>query len=202
MYARFETTQLRPRLVLWTCFRGCEGNMRLTLLLVAALSMCSFNVARGQQDVAPRSSTERPNVSAPGLERTLSGALMDAACSAIAEGRSDLTRTPRILPPRDARVAPRRSTERRATESAQPETVPENAIPDKYRDCRVKGATTSFALYADGTVYVLDRLSNQMMQEHMLKARSANRDSGEWATKTLVGTATSENVLSLRTIRK
>jgi hypothetical protein len=175
--------------------------MTLTLILTAALWIGSDAVAGAQvQPEAPRSTTERPNMSAPGLEQTLSGVLMDAACSAIADGRSDLTRTPRILPPRNTADLPARPTE----PSAGERSVSEDSVPDKYRDCRVKSSTTSFAIYANGRIYMLDRVSNQMMQEHMLKAGPAARHtkSSEWITRTVVGTATSDDVLTLRSIRK
>jgi hypothetical protein len=166
-------------------------------MFCAAIAITGYGGQEGS--VAPRTTTERPNVTAQGLEQTLSGVLMDAACSAIAEGRSDLTRTARIAPPRnDVSSTVRRRTERPASTAAP---VSENTIPDKYRDCRVKAATTSFAFFVNDTVYVLDQLSNQMMQEHMLKAKSEVSDT-KWLTRTLVGTSTSDNVLSLRTVRK
>jgi hypothetical protein len=65
----------------------------------------------------------------------------------------------------------------------------------------VKSSTTSFAIYANDKVYVLDRISNQMVQEHMAKAVENNPQTG-WMRRTVVGTATSEDVLTLRSIRK
>lgn len=171
--------------------------MLIAVVLMAALWSAGPAEAAQNEPTAPRSTTERPNMSAPGMEQTLSGVMMDATCSAIADSRSELTRTPRILPPRDSSGLPSRSTERSATERP---AAPESAVPDTYRDCRLKASTTSFAIYTNGRVYMLDRVSNQMMQEHMLKAKDVS--SGRWMTRTLVGTATSDNVLTLRAVRK
>ena len=143
------------------------------------------------EPAASRSTTERPNLSAPGMQQTLSGVLMDATCSAIADSRSELTKTPRLVPPAGARTSPVRSTERTAA-------VSETEIPDTHKDCNLKTSTTSFALYSNGKVYMLDRISNQMMQEHMAKGRATSK----WTTRTLVGTTTSDDVLTLRSIRK
>lgn len=165
-----------------------------TLILMAALLF--------QTDAtAPRSTTERPNMSAPGLEQNLSGVMMDATCSAIADSRSELTRTPRILPPRNTSDLPARGTERASTEQSHSGSVPESEIPKKYRECGLTSSTTSFALYANGRIYMLDRVSNQMMQEHMLKT-APDTSSLKWIRRTLVGTATSDNVLTLRSVRK
>jgi hypothetical protein len=169
--------------------------MAATLILMAALWMVP---AQGQvEPTAPRSTTERPNVSAPGMEQTLHGVLMDATCSAIADSRSDLTQTPRIFP-RDTDASRTRSSERGASERA----ASESEIPERYRNCKVKASTTSFALYANGRVYMLDRVSNQMMQEHMTKSKRPDASSSRWMTRTLVGTPTSDDVLTLRSIRK
>jgi hypothetical protein len=179
--------------------------MRILLILAAALWTIPAGLAGAQAEpTGPRSTTERPNMSTPGLEKTLTGVLMDATCSAIADGRSDLTRTPRIVPPRNAEDSSTRSREQTAAERTQANSVPESAIPDRYRDCRLKSSSTSFALYSDNKIYMLDRISNQMMQEHMLKAKPEvpNTDGARWTMRTLVGTTTSDDVLTLRSIRK
>ena len=46
---------------------------------------------------------------------------------------------------------------------------------------------------------MLDRISNQMMQEHMAAVRPV---SGQWLAITVAGTPTSDNVLTLRSIKK
>jgi hypothetical protein len=89
-----------------------------------------------------------------------------------------------------------------AVASPQIETVRE-----KYRGCMVTPSTTSFAIHADGTLYVLDRASNQMVQEQMrneaFRASMTNqRDASQWMTVTVQGTPTSENVLTIRSVRK
>jgi len=135
-------------------------------------------------------------MSAPGLQQTLSGVLMDAGCSAIADSRSDLTKTPQLVP---------RNETPRSTERARVNTTAESAVPERYRDCRLKSATTSFAVYADSQIYILDRISNQMMQERLQGARSATADAStqnKWVTTTVVGTATSDRVFTVRSIRK
>ena len=171
--------------------------MKAILLFVATVAG-SLHPARAAQvdSTTPRSTTERPNVSAPGLQKTFTGVLMDATCSAITDGRSDLTQTPRLVP--------RTATERSSTERSRPASAPNNAVPDKFRDCRLKASTTSYALYTNGKVYMLDRVSNQMMQERMAKAPRNNSaaNSNDWTTSTLVGTSTSDDVLTLRSIQK
>ena len=165
-----------------------------TCTLGAALALLGASFAAGQTEpTAPRSTTERPNMSAPGLEKTLTGVLMDASCSAIADSRSELTSTPRIVP---------KDASRARTERTQESVAADSSVPDTYSGCKLKGSTTSFALYSNGKVYMLDRVSNQMMQDSMSKANSDAQDGSKWINKTLVGTATSDNVLTLRTIKK
>jgi len=178
--------------------------MPLTLIWIATLSLVAGQATASQAEpTAPRSTTERPNMSAPGLEQTLTGVLMDAACGAIADSRSDLTSTPRILPPRNSDVSGKRRTEHSATDRSGSMATTETDIPERYRGCKLKSSTTSFALYVNGRVYMLDRASNQMMQEHMLKntAGTPQTNSSGWTTRTLVGTPTSDDVLTLRSIR-
>jgi hypothetical protein len=163
-------------------------------LPVCSLAASALLIAQQPADsVAPRSTTERPNLSAPGMQQTLTGVLMDATCGAIADSRSELTKTPRLVSPTE-----RRASEARSTEPASSSAAP--SVPETYRDCKVKTSSTSFALYSDGRVYMLDRISNQMMQEHMAKAPA--RRGSAWQTVTLVGSATSDDVLTLRSIRK
>lgn len=159
--------------------------MRTAICVMAALSVLQ---ATQVEPAAPRTTTERPNVSAPGLEKTMAGVIMDAACPAIADARSELTKTPRLV--EKSRSAP---IERRATERTQPD------VPEKYNGCKLKSSSTSYAVYTNGRVYMFDRISNQMMQEHM--AKEAANDTN-WIVRTVVGTTTSDDVLTLRTVRK
>jgi hypothetical protein len=173
-------------------------------VILAAIWFFPVGAAGGQAEPpAPRSTTERPNLSAPGLEQTLSGVLMDAACAAMTDERSELTKTPRILPPRNDVRSPLRRDEQ-TTRRSQPSTTPERDIPERYRDCKVKSSTTSFAIYANNRMYMLDRVSNQMMQEQMLKEKTQLPSAGSsaWINRTVVGTATSDDVLTLRSVRK
>lgn len=149
----------------------------------------------GQADsAAPRSTTERPNMDVPGLQQTISGTLMNAACPAISDERSELTRTGRLVP-RTPPEASRRTSERARAGSP----VSAGEVPEAYSNCRISAGTTSFAIHSKDKVYMLDRISNQMMQEHMAAARPA---SGQWIAVTVVGTPTSDNVLTLRSIKK
>ncbi len=279
------------------------------------------------EGITPRSTTERPNVSSPGMDQTLTGLLMDATCSAITSTRNtDLTqmpsstRTPSTMrqdgqtganaqstqgeiartqtereqramkvytpqsgpdrasaqgttgaatntaPAAGARTdaddrmpratdgsstratagpshASATGTTGAATETATPtqsgtvqslatagtgtsgtqspvSTTGERArtiggtsdesssrVRDKYRDCMVKPSTTSFAIHADGKLYVLDRASNEMVQEQMrneaFRASMVNqRDGSQWMTVTVQGTPTSDNTLTIRSVRK
>lgn len=146
-------------------------------------------------------------MSASGMQQTLSGVLMDASCPAIADARSELTRTPRILPPASERTpaasrarSERSTDDRSATEQGGTSRVSETMVPERYRSCGLTSSTSSFALLVNDRVYMLDRVSNQMMQERRLKTRS-DRPDAKWVNTTVVGTATSDNVLTLRSIR-
>jgi hypothetical protein len=177
--------------------------MAMGYLLAAAF--CAFAANTAAQQVEPpaaRSTTERPNLSAPGLEQTLSGIVMDATCSAIADSRSELTRTPRIVPPRNNPSSPVQSEPNQRSRAS---TVPvsDSDIPEKYKGCKLKSSTTSFAVYVNGRVYMLDRVSNQMMQEHLMNTKADGQDGTSlWITRTVVGSATSDDVLTLRTVRQ
>jgi len=174
--------------------------------VVAVVSTAPAWAAPDQADgTTPRSTTERPNVSAPGLQQTVTGVLMDAGCAAITDSRSELTKTPQLVPknPNADRSAPPSGS--RSSERARTNTNTESSVPDSYRDCHVKPSTTSFAIYSDGQLYMFDRISNQMMQDRMQNARSTAADStnsNKWSTITVVGTATSDRVLTIRSIRK
>ena len=179
--------------------------MKYHLFLAAVLCTTTVQRSPAQTDATtPRSTTERPNVSAPGMQQTIAGVLMDAACTAISSTRSDLTRTPRLLdPPSSKNSDMRRTTDQTSDATSRRKSPAETTVPDKYRSCGVTSSTTSFALYANGKVFVLDRISNQMMQEHMQKPGSSSSTAGSrWTTLTVVGTATSEDVLTLRSIGK
>lgn len=179
--------------------------MALSLLLAMALWMAPGAAPGAQlEPSAPRPTTERPNMSVPGLEQTLTGVVLDASCSAIADGRSNLTATPKILPPRNAVQPQVEKSEPTTRERAQPTSTSESSVPEQYRDCKVKSSTTSFALYANGKLYMLDRVSNQTMQEYNMKHASEVPDAGSsaWLMRTVAGTATSDNVLTLRTVKK
>lgn len=182
-----------------------ENSVRMAKLLVLSFALClgMSGTAAGQADsTAPRSATERPNMSAAGMQQTLSGVLMNAACSAIADSRSELTRTPRILPPGGTPASLPPSTERRSTERSRSGSVAEESIPERLRSCKLQPSTTSFALYSNGKVLMLDRLSNQMMQEHIAKRNPGTSDTNaRWVTATLTGTTTSDDVLTLRSIK-
>lgn len=164
------------------------------LILVLLASGVHSPLAAQADSATPRSTTERPNMDVPGLQQTISGTLMNAACPAITDERSELTQTGRIVP-RTSPNASRRTSER--TRAGSPAVTGE--VPETYSNCKVSSATTSFAIYSKNKVYMLDRISNQMMQEHMATARPV---AGQWIAITVVGTPTSDNVLTLRSIGK
>lgn len=260
------------------------------------------------EGTTPRSTTERPNVSAHGMDQTLTGVLMDATCKSISSTRSDLTQVPgrmatpiamrqdgqsganaqstlgetartqteqeqramkvyspqttgttgsAITPKNPAGTAaagarteaddrmPRLTESGRSSATAGPSqasatgttgaataTAPTESsivqsvapeigerarlvssdsdqmtVRNKYRECMVKPSTTSFAMHAGGQLYVLDRASNDMVQEQMrneaFRASMANQqDQSQWMTVTVKGTPTSDNTLTIRSVRK
>ncbi|MBC7924919.1 MAG: hypothetical protein H7039_04610 [Bryobacteraceae bacterium] len=98
---------------------------------------------------------------------------------------------------------------RSARDVAAAESVSGDAetVREKYQACQVTASTTSFALHAEGALYVLDRASNQMVQEQMRNeafraSMSDKKDASRWMTVTVQGTPTSENVLTIRSVRK
>ena len=83
----------------------------------------------------------------------------------------------------------------------------ESMVREKYGECLVTPSTTSFAMHAGGQLYVMDRASNAMIQEQMrneaFRASMSNaRGDSRWSTVTVQGTPTSDNTLTIRSVRK
>ena len=113
------------------------------------------------EGVTPRSTTERPNVSAPGMEKTLTGVLMDAGCKSIASTRSDLTQMPRtpIAMRQDGQTgagaqSTQGETARTQTEQEQRSlkvyTAPGSTSPDRSSAVGTTGAAATAAAPAAG----------------------------------------------------
>jgi len=108
------------------------------------------------------------------------------------------------VPPQPGRVEQARTQRNSAnrTESSESETVAE-----KYAACKATDETRSFAIHANGKLYILDDESNEMVRKQMrneaFRASMSNgRDGSRWMTVTLMGTPGAGNSLHLESVRK
>jgi hypothetical protein len=79
-------------------------------------------------------------------------------------------------------------------------------IRDKYRDCIAKETTTSFAIHADGSLYVLDRAGNDLIRQQMggeaFRGSMTNAAGApQWVTVTVQGTANGDS-LTITSVRR
>ena len=108
------------------------------------------------------------------------------------------------VPPQPGRVGPARTPRDTANRIENSDT---QTVAEKYATCKANDGTTAFALHANGTLYVLDDESNEMVRKQMrneaFRASMSNgRDGSRWMTVTVMGTPGTGNALHLESVRK
>jgi len=110
------------------------------------------------------------------------------------------------VPPQATNVPnARRSTGGNANSS--PLSSQTETVGDKYSECRPTADSTAFAIHAGGTVFILDKSSNEMVQNQMRNeafraSMSDRRDASRWMTVTVMGRRGAGDTLHVQSVRK
>jgi hypothetical protein len=104
-----------------------------------------------------------PAVASDPESLSMVGVLMDASCSAIAEG-SRHSDVPQVVTA--ARETRRRAAAKEGTRG-RTAAAKHSDDSDRYEKCKATPSTTEFAIHTDGQLFVLDQDGNDVVRQQM-----------------------------------